>query len=199
MSLEKIRDAVINKAEREKREIIDRAKAECEQKIRAAREAIKEGIERRLRGIEEEFQEEIKRHVISLNREHRLRLLEMKNRIIDNIFIQAVDMIVNQPDEKYLSIMERWLLKIDNDLPGKLFVNARDLKRIDHLFMERINSRRQSSSKIDLNKDPLDIKGGFIFKTGRFEIDQTLDTFTADLRRELAPMIAKELFYGKQP
>lgn len=197
MSLEKIREAVIGKAQREKEDIIARAKAGSEQKTRTAREAIREGIERRLRGIEAEFREEIKRQIASLNREHRLKLLEMKNRIIDDIFTKAADKVFNLPDEKYLAMMERQLMKIDSDLPGKLFVNARDLKRIDHLFMDRINSRCQGNSKIELNKDPVDIKGGFIFKTKRFEIDQTLDTIMADLRRELAPMIAKELFYEK--
>ena len=197
MSLDKIRDAVINKAQKEKEEIIARAKAVSELDVLAARKAIMEGIERRLGGIEAEFREEIKRQTASLNREHRLRLLEMKNRIIDDIFIRAIDKVINLPDDKYLAWMERRFLKIDRKLPGKLCVNARDLKRIDHLFMDRINSGRQEGSRIDLNQDPIDIKGGFVFRTNKFEIDQTLDTIMVDLERELAPMIAKELFYGK--
>ncbi len=197
MSLEKIREAVIGKSQKEKEEIIARAKEGCEQKVRTAREVIKEGVERRLKGIEAEFREEIKRQIASLNREHRLRLLEMKNRIIDDIFIRAVDKVINLPDDKYLAMMERRLLKVDSSLPGNLFVNARDLKRIDPLFMDRINGRHQGGSRIDLNQDPIDIKGGFVFKTNKFEIDQTLDTIMVDLERELAPMIAKELFYGK--
>ncbi len=197
MSLEKIRESVIGKAQKEKEEIIARAKEGCEQKVRTAREVIKEVVERRLRGIEAEFREEIKRQIASLNREHRLRLLEMKNRIIDDIFIRAVDKVINLPDDKYLAMMERRLLKVDSNLPGKLFVNARDIKRMDQLFIDRINSRRQGDSRIDLNQDPIDIKGGFVFKTNKFEIDQTLDTIMVDLEKELAPMIAKELFYGK--
>lgn len=197
MSLDKIRDAVFNKAQKEKEEIIARAREENEQKIKTTKEAIKEGIERRLKGIEAEFREEIKRQIASLNREHKLRLLEMKNRIIDDIFIRAVNKVINLPDDKYLAMMERRLLKVDSNLPGNLFVNARDIKRIDPLFMDRINSRRQGGSRIDLDQDPIDIKGGFVFKTNKFEIDQTLDTIMVDLERELAPMIAKELFYGK--
>ncbi len=197
MSLEKIRDTVINKAQKEKEEIIARARQEHEQRIKAAKEAIKEGIERRLRGIEAELREETKRQIASLNREHRLRLLEMKNRIIGDIFIRAVDKVINLPDDKYLAMMERRLLKVDSNLPGKLCVNARDIKRIDHLFMGRINSRRKGDSRIDLNQAPINIKGGFIFRTNKFEIDQTLDTIMVDLEREFAPMIAKELFYGK--
>lgn len=197
MSLEKIREAIVTKAEKEKKDIIDKAKVEYEQKIHAATRTIREGIERRLKGIEEKYQEEINRQVISLRGEHRLRLLKIKNSIIDNIFSQAIDLVVNQPDGKYLDMLERWIFKIDSNLPGELFFNARDLNRIDQGFIDRINRSRRSEAKVDLNKNPIDIKGGFIFKTKRFEIDQTLDTIMADLRMELAPSIAKDLFYGK--
>lgn len=197
MSLEKIRETILRKAEKESQEIIKKAETECEDRIQAAKTTIKDNIGRRLKEIEEEYRKEENIRIISLNKKQRLRLLEIKNSMIDNIFVQASDRVINRPDKEYLAMMERWFLKIDNDLPGEIFLNARDLNRIDQGFMDMINSSRKGGAKICLNKNPADIKGGFIFKTKGFEIDQTLDTIIDYLRKELAPVIAKELFYER--
>lgn len=197
MSLEKIREVIFRKAESESQEIIKKAETECEDKTQAAKTTIKDNIERRLKGIEEEYRKEENIRIVSLNKKQRFRLLEIKNSIIDHIFVQASERVITQPDKEYLAMMERWFLKIDNDLPGEIFLNARDLNRIDQGFMDMINSSRKGGAKIYLNKNPADIKGGFIFKTKGFEIDQTLDTLIDYLRKELAPVIAKELFYER--
>ena len=194
MSLDRIRESIVGKAEKEKKEIIDRARADWQEKTDSFKAAMKEDIERRLEGVDHEYREKIKRKILALKRENRLKLLMIKNNIIDDIFGQALDHFIKQPDDKYIAMLERWFLNIGTDLPGEMLLNAGDLKRIDRGFIERINKHRQVGARVDLSNNPINIKGGFIFRTGRFEIDQTLDTKIADLRRELAPMIAKELF-----
>lgn len=197
MSLEKIRETISCKAGKESAQIIKKAETDREEKILTAKVLIRENIEKRLKEIEDGYQKEINAQIVSLSKRHRLKLLEIKNNIIDNIFTQALDRVIKQQDKEYLALLERWLLKIDNNLSGEIFLNARDLSRIDQGFIDRINSLRNGTAKIYLNKNTIDIKGSFIFKTKEFEIDQTLDTTIDYLRKELAPVIARELFYEK--
>lgn len=197
MSLEKIREAISGKAGKESEQIIKKAEADRKEKIYTSKVLIRENIEKRLKEIEAGYQKEINTQIVSLNKRYRLKLLEIKNNIIDNIFTQALDRVIKQPDKEYLALLERWLLRIDNNLSGEIFFNARDLNRIDQGFIDRINSLRNGAGKIYLNKNSVDIKGSFIFKTKEFEIDQTLDTIIDYLRKELAPIIARELFYEK--
>ena len=62
-------------------------------------------------------------------------------------------------------------------------------------MIEQLNSGRPESEQIRLDEHEfLAERGGFVFITDAFEVDQTLDTIFADLEHELSPGLAAELF-----
>lgn len=197
MSLERIKHSILEKAQKEADARVEEALANFKRKIGSARAAIKKDCEKRLRTLAAESEEQKNRRLATLRGEYRMQLLSLKTQLIDDIFTQAITQIITLPDEEYLSLLERWLLKTERDESGRLFVNATDLKRIGHTWIERVN-RLRGKGEISLSPDPIDIKGGFIFKTEKFEIDYTLDTLLDTLREELSPHMARELFDEKR-
>lgn len=193
MSLERIRHSILEKAQKKADTFVEEALANFKRTIGSARVALREDREKRLKTLAAESEEQKNRSLATLRAEHRMQLLSLKTQLIDDIFTQAINKIITLPDEEYLSLLERWLLKTERDQSGRLFVNATDLKRIGHAWIERMNISR-GKGEISLSPDPVAIKGGFIFKTEKFEIDYTLDTLLNTLREELSPHMARELF-----
>ncbi len=197
MSLERIKHSILEKARKEAEAILQEAEENVRRKTESARAALKKDFEQRLKTREAEFEEEKIRQITLKGAGYRMQLLAVKNQILDRIFAQAIDDIIASPDERYLSLLEKWIRNIDPDHPGELFVNERDLKRIGPGGMDRINRPRKTEARIALSPDPVEITGGFVLKTEKFDVDCTLDTLIADLRGELTPNIAKELFDEK--
>lgn len=194
MSLDRIKNSIIGKARKEAGAIIEEAEENLRRKVESARATLKNDFEQRLKIGEAALEEEKNREIVSLRAGYRMQLLTTKNQILDRIFDQAIHRIMTSPDETYLALLEKWIPKIDPNLPGQLLVNKSDLNRIGQEVMERINRLRKKEGQIILSPDPVDIKGGFILKTEKFDVDYTLDTLIENLRGELAPIIAKELF-----
>jgi vacuolar-type H+-ATPase subunit E/Vma4 len=120
-----------------------------------------------------------------------MELLEVKNRVIDNVLECAISRIQSLPDDEYLILIGKWLAKVPNHIEGQLLVNARDLKRIPNACIDVINKDRKA--RINLNTMAIDIKDGFIIKTKYYEIDYTLDTIVKNLRTTLIPKLSDML------
>ena len=61
--------------------------------------------------------------------------------------------------------------------------------------LEALNRGRGAEAQLTIDEaHPLGEAGGFVFVGAAFEVDQTLDTILADIKHELTPMIAADLF-----
>jgi len=114
-----------------------------------------------------------------------MKLLEVKNKVIDSVLDRAIGRIQSLPDDEYLALIGKWLAKVPDNLEGELFVSAADLKRIPGNFIDDLNRNRKA--KVCLSKNAVDVKGGFILKTRNYEIDYSLDTIVKNLRPTLIP------------
>jgi len=120
-----------------------------------------------------------------------MKLLEVKNKVIDSVLDRAIGRIQSLPDNDYLTLMGKWLAKVPDNLEGELFLNTRDLKRITNAFIDDINKSRKA--RISLNTMAIDIKGGFVLKTKHYEIDYSLDTLVKNLRTTSIPKLNEML------
>ncbi|HHT9125853.1 MAG TPA: V-type ATP synthase subunit E [Candidatus Brocadiia bacterium] len=192
MSLERITKSILDDAEKEAARILHAAQAAIQRKIASVREELKKNLIERLKDVEVEIEEKKAIELSNLRTSYRQQILEIKNTVIDDVFKRAVQQIVSLSDERYLSIIEKWLQAISTT--GQIFISSKDSKRITYEFISRINQSRKESSSLSLSKDFANISGGFMLKTEKFEIDHSLEAISLNLRERLGPKIAKELF-----
>lgn len=192
MSLERITRSILDDAEREATRILHAAQVAIQHKIASVKEELKRNFAERLKAVEVEFEEKKAIELSNLRASYRQQLLEIKNAVIDDVFKRAMQQVTSLSDERYLSIIEKWLQAISTS--GQISISSKDSKRITNEFISRINQSRKESLRLSLSKDFATISGGFILKTEKFEIDRSLETIVSSLRERLGPKIAKELF-----
>lgn len=195
MSIERITKSILDDAKKEAERKVHAAQVATQRKIDAAREELKENLTERLTAVEVELEQKKTIELSNLGAGYRQQLLKVKNSAIDEAFKTAIQQVTSLPDEKYLSIIAKWLQAIN--ATGQISISSKDSKRIDKEYIAKINQSRKKTSKLFLSKDVVEISGGFVLKAGKFEIDYSLDTIALNLREQLVPKIAKELF-GKQ-
>lgn len=189
MSLERIRNYIIENAQKEAEHIIKMAEEQFRTQVEAAKLSFGKEYHEKLQKEEKRLREDMKNNLITLKMEYKMKLLEVKNSVIDNVLARAMERIQLLPDEDYLTLIGRWLANIPDHLEGELFVNARDLKRITDTFINAINEKRRA--RINLHTlTTIDVKGGFVLKAGHFEIDYTLDTIARNIRTTLTPELS---------
>ncbi|GEM_PF-6026177 len=191
MSIERIRNYIIENAQKEAEQIIKTAEGQFRNKIEGAKLSLEKQYKEILHTEEERLLEDMKSTLIIVKSDYKMKLLEMKNSVIDNILERAMSRIQSLSDGDYLTLIGRWLADIPDHLEGQLFFNARDLQRITSVFIENIDKKRKA--KIAVNTNTIDTKGGFIVKTANYEIDYTLDTIVKNLRTTLIPKLSDML------
>jgi vacuolar-type H+-ATPase subunit E/Vma4 len=186
MSLKRIKETILSDAKKEAEGIIEDAKERFQEKIIREKSKIEEGLREKYTRLGKKLEEEKNRELIQRRTNYKMELLNIKNNIIEEVFEKAADKFIMSED--YVRTMERWLKNIDS--PGHILVNTRDSRWFNSEFI----SKTSNKDNLVVDKKNIDIKGGFILKTARFEIDHTLDSILDNLRTELTPLIAKKLF-----
>jgi len=191
MSIERITNYIIENAQKEAEQIIKTAEEQFRTQVEATKLSMEKQYLEMLHAEEERLKENMKRTLIRSKREYKMKLLEAKNSVIDDVLAHAIERIQLLPDNAYLALIEKWLANISDHLEGQLFVNAKDSRRITDAFIDNVNKDRRA--RISLNTSVVDIKGGFILKTKHYEIDYTLDTLVKNLRITLTPKLGDML------
>jgi V/A-type H+/Na+-transporting ATPase subunit E len=186
MSLKRIKDSILTDAKKEAEGIIKDAKERLQERVSYERSKIEECLREKYTSLSKRIEEDKKRALTEQRTNYGMELLRVKNNIIEEIFKKAEEKFISE--EQYWPIMEKWLGDIKES--GRVFVNEKDSRRFNEGFVSRIS--KKDGFVVDQNH--IDIKGGFILKTDRYELDRTLDTILLNLRDEMSPLIAKELF-----
>src|SRR3989337_4099721 len=187
MSIERIKNYIIENAQKEAEQLIKTAEEQFRNETESARLSSEKKYQEMLQSDEKHIREDMKRFLCKLKSDCKMELLEVKNRVIDSVLESAISRIQSLPDNDYLTLMGKWLAKIPDHLEGELSLNTRDLKRINNAFIDDINKGRKA--RISLNTMAIDIKGGFILKPKHYEIDYALDTVVKNLRTTLIPKL----------
>ncbi len=191
MSIERIRNYILDNAQKEAGLIIKKAEDQFHAEVHKARLSLEKQYQEKLQGDEKRLEDEIKQAINALKNDYRMKLLEMKNGLIDDIFARAIHHIQSLSDSDYLSLLKRWMGNIPLHLEGQIFVNEKDLNRIAGDFVHDINKDRKI--RIIVSTKTIDIKGGFILKARNYEIDYSLETMVKNLRPKLIPELSNLL------
>ncbi len=195
MGLEKIRHAVLSEAKAEATHIIDSAIKKNGDFLKSQKEVADQEFERlwklRIQGIEDEYN----RKLNQLKGAAGKRILDKRNILLRSLFERAKHEILAWPSEPYAKVMGRLIDNAAGKLEGKIRIHPDEMDLFEKILFELNKSR--GGAKITLDQAaPLSERGGFIFVTASFEVDQTLDTMLKDVEHDMLSDIASELFPG---
>jgi len=194
VSLEKIRQKILEEAEGEAGRIIkeaeERAAALRQEAEKIAKARFEEEIENEKKTLALEEERIISEYRATTSAE----VLRLKNQLIDEVFDRAIERILKLEDKKYLEIIAHYLSK--NLCPGvdTLIISQRDQQKISRQWIETMLKKMQKNDlKIKIVTSP-EIEGGFILRGEKAEIDCSLRQIIADKKEELTPAISRVLF-----
>lgn len=196
MSLQKIKDTILSDAKKDAGKIIEEARERVLAKLIQEKTKAEETLNEKYAIFEKTLEDEMNRALSMQRTDHKMDVLRIKNSMIEEVFTRAVDKFIS--DNEYWNAMKRWLRSVSG--PGRIFVNARDQDRINkELFNSEAgeDGLKGHNDGLVVEKESANIKGGFILKTPKYEIDHTLETIMSSLKTEIAPLIARELFANK--
>jgi V/A-type H+-transporting ATPase subunit E len=122
-------------------------------------------------------------------------LLTEKRKILDEVFNKAQQQLQKLPDDQYLKLMTKLMLKAVETGDEEVIV-AKNEKRIDHEFIKQINRQLGPGYKgnLKLSDQKQNLAGGFILKRGKIKNNLSLKVLLNQARKEMEIDLAKELF-----
>ncbi len=195
MGLEKIRQAVLSKAKTEAAAMIESAKKRNADFLKSEKEAAEQEFDRlyklRMQAVEEEYN----RKLIQRKGMASKQILDRRNVLLKSLFEKAKQEILAWPAEQYSQVMSRLIENAAGILGGRIRVHPGEA----HVFQKILSRANESRTNAKISVDPtapLPERGGFIFISASFEVDQTLNTMLKDIEHSTLPVIAAELFPG---
>ena len=195
MGLENIRQAVLAEAKTKATRIVDSAKKNATNLLKSRKELAEQEFDRICRHRMQAIEEEYGRKLIQLKGAAGKQVLDKRNALLKSLFEKARGEILSWPAEKYAGVMRRLIEKAAGSDAGELRVHLDDVSVFEKILSE-LNEGRHA--KLALSRGaPLSKRGGFIFISTDFEVDQTLDTILREIEYDTLPVIAEELFQEK--
>ncbi len=193
MSMDRIREAVIEEAEEKAQKIESEARARCEERLEQGKEQIEQEFQQKFEEQRQKIERTCERRLIQERSKHNLALLEKRNEILDRLFEQAAERIFKLPEDEYRELIGSWIAEIPGDTSGTVICHTDDAERIRPLI-DDLNAGRNENTQLEVEEGERPERGGVIFRTGKFEIDMSVERRINDLRDELAPTIAQKVF-----
>jgi len=194
VALEKIENAILGEARKEADRIREAGRKRIDDASRQAQARLERQLEQRMGEVEQRERDQKNRAMVALRAAGNMELLAAKNEVIDKVFARALEKVVNLPSNGYRTLLLGWLKNAAVEGPAELLLNARDLHAFGPQLVLEANKARPKESAFKLSTTPAEMAGGFVLRTGRYEIDRTLDGIVAKLKEEMAPEIAQTLF-----
>src|SRR3972149_3462612 len=111
MSIERIRNYIIENAQKEAEQIIKTAEEQFRNETVSARLSLEKKYQEMLQADEKHLREDMERFLGRLKSDCKMELLEVKNRVIDGVMERAICRIQSLPDDEYLALIGKWLAK----------------------------------------------------------------------------------------
>ncbi|OHB65135.1 MAG: hypothetical protein A2Y77_02505 [Planctomycetes bacterium RBG_13_62_9] len=181
-----------------------RAEAEKIKKQAQERDAAEQAkLDEQLRQFNEQTQalakkaaEDEKSHIVAAARmDIAKEYLAEKTGILREVFEQAQGRLQSMPDQEYLDLMTRLMVRAVETGDEEVLV-GKDEARINHDFVSRVNQQlnAQGKGRLKLSAERAPIKGGFVLRQGRIKTNVSLDVLLDQARKDLEIELARELF-----
>lgn len=190
MSIEQIKDKIIESAHEDARRIFDKGRMESRAKVYEAQRMAKIKVEEaREKAISDAMTLKSRRKSMA-NLEARKMHLAAKQEVISSCFEEALSELKNLPKEKYIKMLSAKLSEMGIK-EGEILMNKKDRDSIGKEFLADLN---KSGQKFTLSEKTIDAAGGFVLRIGRIEMDSTLEMMIASIREEVMTDVVSALF-----
>ncbi len=140
---------------------------------------------------------ELKERMISAaGLENRNLLLSEKQRLIQEAFENALRALEAFPDDRYREIIKKLLRGIGGE--GEIIVSPKDAKRLGNNFLAEVNrelkSRPGKSGQLRFSQEQREMRGGFVLRRGRHEINASFEAILQEKWEELESELDRILF-----
>jgi len=195
MGLENIRQAVLAEAKTKATRIVDSAKKNAANLLKSRKELAEQEFDRICRHRMQAIEEEYGRKLIQLKGAAGKQVLDKRNALLKSLFEKSRGEILAWPAEKYAGVMRRLIEKSSGNDAGEIRVHPDEAAVFEKILSE-LNEGRHAKLALS-GGAPLSKRGGFIFISTHFEVDQTLDTMLREIEYDTIPAIAERLFQEK--
>ena len=194
MSLEKIEKAVLDKARAEADSIVSAAREEGERELARFLELAEKDVQDAVHNAEIAAGRETNRQLSIARQEGRMSVLTAKNRLVDKVMSRAAETLRNLNDKEYSAMIERWLVNLSPDIGGIVSISSRDEKLFNSRFLDTVNANRPPSGKFTKIEVNPQIDRGFMIVGGSFTAEFTIAVLIDKARETSIGDLAKELF-----
>lgn len=193
----KIKDRILEEARQLAKANIERAEAEAENILDAAKKKA-EDRKRQIREKAEKEAAEIGKRILAVAKlEARKQKLAVRQEMVEEAFNKALMQFELMPEKEYLEMLYGMIVHTVESGNEEIFLCGRDLKRVGPAFVERINravADRGLQGNIRLSAQPIEISGGFILKSDLVEINNSFEVILRMKRDKLESEIHQLLF-----
>ena len=195
MNADQVVDKILSEARQEAQKILDEARAKVE--------ATQEEMRRKMADFEKETEamaaaaaEDKRQRMLAAARMQSARdMLKAKTDLLDEVFRQVEDRIVQLPAEQYITLMVRLMTKAVETGDEEVIIGTKET-RITADVIKQVNRQLGDGGKgnLRLSDTRADIKGGFILSRGKVQVNASVEVLVAQLREATELEIAEKLF-----
>jgi V/A-type H+-transporting ATPase subunit E len=196
---QRLRQKIIGDAEAEAGRILKEGADEAKAVLDRAREeagSITSDFKARAQAEAKEY---VRRQVSLRELEARKAVLTEKGKMIDQVFEEALDELRRRDRETGHSLTRDLLLKAVEVGDEEIMVSPEDREAISSAFLKALNKELTATGRrgeVTLSEETRNIRGGFVLRRGRAEINATFETLLLMLRDDVETEVA-ELLFGK--
>jgi V/A-type H+-transporting ATPase subunit E len=192
MTLESIRNHIIEQAKAEASAVAEETRREADRLIAGAHEEVDREFHSAMERLSVELAAALDQETGRLRAGHRMELLKLKSHILDDIFTRAAGKLLS--NEEYWERIREHLEEMAGQ-EGQILCRAEHRERIGRMIKE-LNGRLERKVP-GLARDPAGIRGGFVFQGRAFDVDVSLDSQLDVFREKVLPEFVARAFPEK--
>lgn len=195
--IEKITGKITSDAQKEIRDILDKAAAEVAQvkeQYLGDAQALKEKL---LQEGEEQAKEQVRRAKAVAELEGRQALLSSKQKMISLAFDKALEQLLTLPEADYAALLSRLAAQASSTGQEEIVLSPKDRAALGQKVVDGANEILKAQSRpatLVLSEETRPLVGGVQLKAGDVEVNSTLDSIVHFSKDALALDVATVLF-----
>ncbi len=187
MGTENIRQKVLYSAKAEAERILSEARRQAAERVAAAKSESEARIAAETEATRRSLEQQHEQQITARRAANKLRLLELKGTILNEVFHTAVERLVGDRTGDYAAWLAGQLAEVEG-MEGRIVPSAADREAIETWFSQH------KAHRLELASENAPIRGGFLLEGTQVDADFSLDARLAEIRTELLPELARKMF-----
>ncbi|MBI2421547.1 MAG: hypothetical protein HYV27_01875 [Candidatus Hydrogenedentes bacterium] len=194
MGLDAIEGTVLAAAQAQADTLLSEAQHAADSMLQAALDARRAELETQFQHEAQIVAQALAGQLAQARSEMNMEILARRTALLNGVFHRARLVALEWPPDVYRDVMKRLLTAVAPDRGGAVRVHPEEAELFEQI-LAALNASREEIGRLRVDPArPLDVRGGFIYDSGTFEVDRTLTTVSEELRDVLGPTVAARLF-----